>query len=64
MLQQKNDKNSYTLDEIAFFFSVNVVTLRKWLTPFVEEIGKPENCIEGVDKYSPRQIEIIKKRLA
>lgn len=53
--------SSYT--EIAITLSIQEYTLRKWLKPFENEIGKPETIENGILKFSPRQVRIIFEKL-
>lgn len=57
------ETGSYSFEEIAQLYAVSTVTLRKWLTPYMDKIGKPEKMELGELKYSTRQMQVIKNIL-
>jgi hypothetical protein len=49
---------AYTLRELAMLYKVSKLTFRRWLKPFVEEIGERQGHF-----YSINQVKIITDRL-
>ncbi|MFA6923619.1 MAG: hypothetical protein WC223_05125 [Bacteroidales bacterium] len=49
----------YTLSEISAFYKVHYKTLKRWLSPFKDEIGQKNGKF-----YSIKQVEIIFKKLS
>jgi hypothetical protein len=53
-LREDIEIKPYTLHELAIFYGISRPTMRKWLKPFENEIGKRHGY-----KYTTQQVETI-----